>query len=117
VYFLDYAIKLEHDVHNTVDKMPVVSQEDALAAIKADNAADTLKDLNLWRKDIGDAGVEKLMGAGLANMKALTKLNLSSNKVGPDGAKKLAAALPTTTALKSFSFNNNNLGDLRANNI
>ena len=66
------------------------------------------KEVDLVGKMLRDehmpALVEQIEGGALAEC---TKLNLSSNSIGDEGAKALAAALPEVSSLKELNLANN----------
>jgi hypothetical protein len=107
----------------------------AVAKIKGDNAADTLKALDLLPAVIrvtingngnkvrhghnlsGDEFVKLLVDAGLANMKALTYLGFRYFGIHDKGAINIAAALPNLTALTELNISGNKIGPEGASKI
>ena len=63
-----------------------------------------------YMSHIGDEGA-KALAAALETNTALTHLNLASNSIGDEGAKALAAALKTNTALTHLDLASNSIGN------
>eukprot|EP01012_Entosiphon_sulcatum_P022744 TRINITY_DN27735_c0_g1_i1.p1 TRINITY_DN27735_c0_g1~~TRINITY_DN27735_c0_g1_i1.p1 ORF type:complete len:1123 (+),score=337.23 TRINITY_DN27735_c0_g1_i1:119-3487(+) len=53
----------------------------------------------------------RLLAIALLSNRTLTKLNVSNNKVGPEGARYLADMLEENTGLTELNLNNNHIGD------
>ncbi|GIQ85147.1 hypothetical protein KIPB_006775, partial [Kipferlia bialata] len=70
-------------------------------------------ELNLYMTSMGADGA-KALAVALPSMTALTKLDLNMNGIGDVGAKALAVALPSLTALTHLSLGSNSIGDVGA---
>jgi len=69
-----------------------------------------VKDLYLFRNQLGDAGAEAI-AAMLRTNRSLTDLDLRSNKIGDAGAEAIAAMLRTNRSLTELNLNGNRIGD------
>jgi hypothetical protein len=68
-----------------------------------------VQELFLWNQDIGDDEVVAIAAVLAANRTLITSLDLSYNRIGPVGARALAATL-NTTLITSLDLSNNNIG-------
>eukprot|EP00565_Helicotheca_tamesis_P003033 CAMPEP_0185740912 /NCGR_PEP_ID=MMETSP1171-20130828/38675_1 /TAXON_ID=374046 /ORGANISM="Helicotheca tamensis, Strain CCMP826" /LENGTH=251 /DNA_ID=CAMNT_0028412843 /DNA_START=255 /DNA_END=1010 /DNA_ORIENTATION=+ len=75
-------------------------------ALKNQNS---LTDIDLTRKQIGDNGA-KALGEALKNNNSLTKIDLSYNNICVDGAKALGEALKNNNSLTKIYLSGNNIG-------
>ena len=71
----------------------------------------TLKTLNLARCRVDAKGAIEIAKALRSGTTALSTLELRLNKIGPEGAKAIAKALPFTTALKKIVLSDNFIKD------
>ena len=69
----------------------------------------TLRELNLYMNELGDAGAE-LISKSLKGDRTLRSLDLGGNGVGPDGARALADALSGNRTLSSLELGYNPIG-------
>ena len=74
-----------------IGKIPYVAEENVEALFEAVNKYE-VKDLNLNRNQLGDAGAEAI-AAMLRTNRSLTKLVLRDNKIGNAGNKALREAV------------------------
>eukprot|EP00962_Isochrysis_galbana_P048071 scaffold19931_cov100-Isochrysis_galbana.AAC.1 len=81
----------------------------AVAAVLAAGAAPKLRVLSLGCYSMGDEGARALAGA-LPSATALKELYLNNNSIGDEGARALAGALPRATALEELGLYNNSIG-------
>jgi hypothetical protein len=69
-----------------------------------------LTSLDLTSCEIGDQGARVIAGAlKLSTASTLSFLNISNNKISADGAKHIAAAIPTMGAMTSLNLASNYL--------
>jgi hypothetical protein len=81
----------------------------AVAAVLAEGAAPKLRQLDLKNNSIGDEGARALAGA-LPSATALEGLHLGNNSIGDEGARALAGWLPSARALLELSLKGNSIG-------
>ncbi|KAL3808416.1 hypothetical protein ACHAXA_001353 [Cyclostephanos tholiformis] len=71
---------------------------------------ESLKILNLYNNKIGVEGAKRLANA-IANNKTLEQLNLEGAEIGDDGVKYLAETLKSNSSLEVLILRGNNIGD------
>ncbi|KAL7549003.1 hypothetical protein ACHAWF_012277, partial [Thalassiosira exigua] len=76
----------------------------------------SLRVLDLGRNKIGDEGAKRLATA-LKDNKTLVEVSLSFNKIGDEGAKSLADALGISASLKVIGLGGNQIGDVGARHL
>jgi len=103
----------------TLEKLFLSKNQITLADGKFANALAnncTLQVLTLSRNKIGAEGAKRL-AAALRNNQTLQEIRLWKNQIGDDGAKHLADALMDNKSLQMMGLQNNNIGDVGAQSL